>query len=169
MLAERKSKLTYSLTVLSGLLKKKQTPQLTELAKTKQKQLIFNFRKIMFQSKHRIKILIVASLLVGWLLVTNLFGADKFWKADMEVRVNGLVCSICATGLKKSFEKHASIEGIKIDIKKGMMLIDFSTGKDGRILFIKNKDIIKMVNKTGYEVRSIKRLGNRKPNRYNKP
>ena len=128
----------------------------------------------MFQSRHRIKVLIVASLLIGWLLVVNLFGADlklfnKFWKADMEVRVNGLVCSICAAGLKKSFEKHASVEGVRIDIKKSIMLIDFSTGKDGRILYIKNKDVIKMVRKTGYEVESIKILADRKPNRYNKP
>ena len=123
----------------------------------------------MFQSKHRLKVLIVASILVGWLLVTNLFGADKFWKADMEVRVNGLVCSICAAGLKKSFEKHASVEGVKIDIKKNIMSIDFSNGKDGRVLYIKNKDVIKMVRKTGYEVESIKILADRKPNRYNKP
>ena len=128
----------------------------------------------MFQSKHRLKVLIVASILVGWLLVVNLFGADlkllnKFWKADMEVRINGLVCSICASGLKKSFEKHTSVEGVKIDIKKSVMLIDFSTGKGDRILYIKNKDVIKMVEKTGYEVESIKTLANRKPNRYNKP
>ena len=128
----------------------------------------------MFQSKHRLKVLIVASILVGWLLVVNLFGADlkllnKFWKADMEVRINGLVCSICASGLKKSFEKHTSVEGVKIDIKKSVMLIDFSTGKGDRILYIKNKDVIKMVEKTGYEVESIKILANRKPNRYNKP
>ena len=128
----------------------------------------------MFQSKHRLKVLIIISLLIGWLLVTNLFGADlkllnKFWKADMEVRVNGLVCSICASGLKKSFEKHTSVEGVKIDIKKSVMLIDFSTGKGDRILYIKNKDVIKMVEKTGYEVESIKILANRKPNRYNKP
>ena len=128
----------------------------------------------MFQSKHRLKVLIVASILVGWLLVVNLFSADlklfdKFWKADMEVRVNGLVCSICASGLKKSFEKHTSVEGVKIDIKKSVMLIDFSTGKGGRTLYIKNKDVIKMVEKTGYEVESIKILANRKPNRYNKP
>jgi hypothetical protein len=49
------------------------------------------------------------------------------------------------------------------------MLIDFSTGKDGGILYIKNKDVIKMVDKTGYEVESIKILADRKPNRYNKP
>jgi copper chaperone CopZ len=125
----------------------------------------------MFQSKHRIKVLIVLSFLIGWLLVTKLSGANlnSFFKPDMEVRVNGLVCSICAAGLKKSFEKHTSVEGVKIDIKKSIMLIDFSTGKDGRILYIKNKDVIKMVRKTGYEVESIKILADRKPNRYNKP
>lgn len=125
----------------------------------------------MFQSKHRIKVLIVISFLIGWLLVTKLSGANlnSFFKPDMEVRVNGLVCSICAAGLKKSFEKHTSVEGVRINIKKSIMLIDFSTGKDGRILYIKNKDVIKMVDKTGYEVESIKILADRKPNRYNKP
>ena len=123
----------------------------------------------MFQDKHRLKVLIVASILVGWLLVTKLFSADNFFKPDMEVKVLGLVCPSCAIGLKNSFKKHPKILGLKMDTKIQLLSLDFKEGKEGTVLYIKNKEVIQMIEKAGYEVRSIKILANRKPNRYNKP
>ena len=67
----------------------------------------------MFQNKHRLKVLIVASILVGWLLVTKLFSADNFLKPDMEVKVLGLVCPSCAIGLKNSFKRHTKVLNLK--------------------------------------------------------
>ena len=88
--------------------------------------------------------------------------------ADIEVTVKGLVCPSCAIGLKNIFKRHILVLNVAIDTKKGLLLLD-NIETDDAVRYIKNKDIIKMVEKSGYEVSSIKRLGNKKPNRYNKP
>jgi len=123
----------------------------------------------MFQDKHRLKVLIVASILVGWLLVTKLFSADNFFKPDMEVKVLGLVCPSCAIGLKNSFKRHIKVQGLKMDTNIQLLSLDFKESREGSVLYIKNKEVIRMVEKAGYEVESIKILADRKPNRYNKP
>ena len=123
----------------------------------------------MFQSKHRLKVLIVASILVGWLLVTKLFSADNFFKPDMEVKVLGLVCPSCAIGLKNSFKRHAKVLDLKMNTNIQLLSLDFKESREGTVLYIKNKEVIRMVEKAGYEVKSIKILADRKPNRYNKP
>ena len=125
----------------------------------------------MLQSRHRLKVLIVASILVGWLLVTKLSGADlkNFFKPDMEVKVLGLVCPSCGIGLKNSFKRHDKVSALKMNTQKQILLLDFKEGKEGAVYYIKNKEVIRMVEKAGYEVESIKILADRKPNRYNKP
>lgn len=107
--------------------------------------------------------------MVGWILVTKLFGADNFFKPDMEVKVLGLVCPSCAIGLKNSFKRHPKVLGLKMNTKTQLLSLDFKESKEGAIYYIKNKEVIQMIEKSGYEVESIKRLNNRKPNRYNKP
>ena len=123
----------------------------------------------MLQSKSRIAVLIIVSFLVGWLFVTKLSGANNFFKADMEVKVLGLVCPSCAVGLKNSFKRHSKVLGLKMDTKKQLLSLDFKEGKEGVVYYIKNQEVIKIVEKAGYEVNSIKILADRKPNRYNKP
>ena len=125
----------------------------------------------MLQNKHRLKVLIVASILVGWLLVTKLSGADlkNFFKPDMEVKVLGLVCPSCAIGLKNSFKRHAKVLDLKMNTNIQLLSLDFKESREGTVLYIKNKEVIRMVEKAGYEVESIKILADRKPNRYNKP
>tara|TARA_R110000824_G_scaffold247165_1_gene436298 strand:+ start:151 stop:528 length:378 start_codon:yes stop_codon:yes gene_type:complete len=125
----------------------------------------------MFQSKHRTKALIVLSFLLGWFLVTKLSGADlkNFFKPDMEVKVLGMVCPSCAIGLKNGFKRHPKVLDLKIDTKIQLLSLDFKEGKEGTVLYLKNREVIQIVEKAGYEVESIKTLGNRKPNRYNKP
>ena len=88
--------------------------------------------------------------------------------ADVEVTVKGLVCPSCAIGLKNIFKRHILVLNVAIDTKKGLLLLD-NIETDNVVRYIKNKDIIKMVEKSGYNVSSIKRLDNKKPNRYNKP
>jgi len=123
----------------------------------------------MFQSKKRLTLLVIASFLVGWLLVTELFGSDNFFKPDIEVKVLGLVCPFCGVGLKNSFKKHPKVLAFKMNTKKQTLLLEFKENKEGSISYIKNEEIIKIVKKSGYEVYSIKRLANIKPNRYNSP
>ena len=82
---------------------------------------------------------------------------------DVEIRIKGLVCSFCGIGLKKAFEKDPLIKGLKIDVDKGTLSLEYWG------IEIHPSKIKTMVEKSGYEVASIKWLKKGKPNRYNTP
>ena len=88
--------------------------------------------------------------------------------ADMEVKIPGLVCSPCAIGIKRYFKKEFNVKDITFDIKKELALIDF-VESNGIVQFLRNSKVIELVKKAGYEVKSIKRIEKKTPNRYNKP
>lgn len=98
-----------------------------------------------------------------------LLAAALFFQPDLEIKINGLVCSSCGIGVKRGFKKYPEILDIKFDTRKQVALIDLKESDAGRVYWIKNDKIIKIVKDAGYEVTSIKRLWNKKPNRYNKP
>ena len=117
-----------------------------------------------------IKIVVVLGFLIGIGLVFIAYSEpNKPIIADVEVKVKGLVCSICGYGLVKVFRKDIVVVDAVIDIQKNLLMLDFLESEDGIVHYIKNDRIIKMVKDSGYEVESIKRLHNKKPNRYNKP
>ena len=112
----------------------------------------------------------VIGFLVGMGLVFIAYSApNKPIIADVEVKVKGLVCSICGYGLVKVFRKDIVVVDAVIDIQKNVLLLDFLESEDGVVHYIKNDRIIKMVTDSGYEVEYIKRLHNKKPSRYNTP
>jgi copper chaperone CopZ len=82
---------------------------------------------------------------------------------DIQIKVDGLVCSSCAIGIKKGLMRTKLIKGLKIDIHAQSVFVEYWKTE---IHPIKIKQIIK---KAGYEVRSIKWLKKKIPNRYNKP
>ena len=93
---------------------------------------------------------------------------DKPIDDDKEVKVPGLVCPSCAIGIKRNLKREVNVKYLAFDVTKQLVLIDF-VEIEGRIHYLKNDKIIKLVKDAGYEVSSIKRLDNIKPNRYNKP
>ena len=120
--------------------------------------------------KRTINIVAVLGLVFGLGLVV-LASKSKAFEPDMEVKINGLVCSSCAIGIKKYFKKYTlQVDDVKFDTKKQLALVDFFQNENGTIYWLKNQEIIKLVENAGYKVTSLKRLtDNRKPNRYNKP
>jgi hypothetical protein len=82
---------------------------------------------------------------------------------DVEIRINGLVCPSCAIGLKNLFKRSFYVKELKIDTKKGLLILDYWG------IEIHPSKIKKMVKDSGYEVSSIKWLKKKEPNRYNKP
>jgi inorganic pyrophosphatase len=97
-----------------------------------------------------------------------------------ECRVIGVLDFIDEGGVDNKIlavPKHAPVEKysklsvneVKFNINKQVALVDFFKNKNGRIYWLKNKEVIKLVKDAGYEVTYIKRLDNSKPNRYNKP
>ena len=116
-----------------------------------------------------IKLVVVLGMLVGMGLVFMATSApNKPIDADMEIKVRGLVCPSCAIGIKKYLKKEINVKYVVFDIYKHLVLVDF-VERDGRVLYSKNDKLITLIEKAGYEVTSIKRLDNNKPNRYNKP
>ena len=115
------------------------------------------------------KVVAVIGLLIGAGIVFIANSApDKPIKADMEIKVPGLVCSSCAIGIKKYLKKEINVKYVAFNINKQLVLIDFIE-KDGRVIYLTNKKLLELIKKSGYEVTYIKRLHIRSPNRYNKP
>ena len=106
---------------------------------------------------------------IALFLCVATLNAAPFWELDAEIKVLGMVCPSCAIGVKKAFQRHRSVVGVKMDTKKQLLLLDFDKTKDGKTTWIPNPEIIRMVKKAGYEVASIKLFRNERPNRYNKP
>ena len=82
---------------------------------------------------------------------------------DVEIKINGLVCPLCATGLKNLFKRNVYVKELKMDTKKGILFLEYWN------IEIHPSKIRKMVKDSGYEVTSIKWLKKKEPNRYNKP
>ena len=115
------------------------------------------------------KVVSVIGLLIGAGIIFMVHSAsDKPIKADMEINVPGLVCSSCGLGIKKFLKREINVKYVAFNITEQLVLVDF-VERDGTVLYLKNDKIIALVKKAGYEVKSIKRLDNKKPNRYNKP
>lgn len=102
-------------------------------------------------------------------LSVSILNAAPFWELDAEIKVLGMVCPSCAIGVKKAFQRHRSVVGVKMDTKKQLLFLDFGKTKEGKTTWVANPEIIRLVEKAGYEVASIKLFRNDKPNRYNKP
>ena len=105
----------------------------------------------------------VKSLLLAAVLSSQAFNHD------LEIKINGLVCSSCGIGIKRGFKREFNVNDVKFDVKKQLALVDLKESDAGRVYWLSNKKILKIVKDAGYEVTSIKRISDAKPRRYNKP
>ena len=105
----------------------------------------------------------VKSLLLAAVLSSQAFNHD------LEIKINGLVCSSCGIGIKRGFKREFNVNDVKFDVRKQLALVDLKESDAGRVYWISNKKILKIVKDAGYEVTSIKRISDAKPRRYNKP
>ena len=116
----------------------------------------------------RTLIIAIVGLLMGWLLVTSLSGAyptfgNKVVDPDVEVLIPGMVCPSCAVGIKIGFKKTKKVKNLEMVTKKEIILLEY-WGPE-----VHPTEIRKIVKSAGYEVKSIKWLKKKEPNRYNKP
>ena len=101
-------------------------------------------------------------LILLFAISLNITGAPNI-DPDVEIKIKGLVCSSCAIGLRKAFKKDSHVKGLKIDINKGSLSLEYWG------IEIHPSKIKTMVKKSGYEVSSIKWFKKGKPQRYNAP
>jgi hypothetical protein len=114
---------------------------------------------LIMKEKSPNKVLTAAVLL---LLSSILLGAANI-DPDVEIKINGLVCPLCAIGLKNLFKRNVYVKELEMDTKKGILFLEYWS------IEIHPSKIRKMVKDSGYEVASIKWLKKKEPNRYNKP
>lgn len=70
----------------------------------------------------------------------------------VNVKVDGLVCDFCARALEKVFGKRNEVEGIKVDLDKGNVMVAMKPGQT-----IDDATLTKLITDSGYNVRSIER------------
>ena len=69
-----------------------------------------------------------------------------------DVKVNGLVCDFCARALEKVFGKKEEVSGIKVDLDKGDVVINFKAGKN-----LPDAELKDLISNSGYDVTKIAR------------
>lgn len=68
----------------------------------------------------------------------------------VQVGVNGMVCSMCAQGIKKKFSEVKAIEKIEVDLDKKLVTLSTKESVD-------DATIRERIKEAGYDVTSIKR------------
>ena len=87
------------------------------------------------------------SLILGLLLV----GQAAFAK-DISVKVSGMVCSMCAQGIKKKFSQIKEVKEIKVNLDTKLVSIVTNEDQD-----LKDEKIKQIITEAGYNVASIER------------
>ena len=60
----------------------------------------------------------VKSLLLAAVLSSQAFNHD------LEIKINGLVCSSCGIGIKRGFKREFNVADIKFDVRKQLALVE---------------------------------------------
>ncbi|HXH29258.1 MAG TPA: heavy metal-associated domain-containing protein [Bacteriovoracaceae bacterium] len=87
------------------------------------------------------------SLILGLLLV----GQAAFAK-DISVKVSGMVCSMCAQGIKKKFSQIKEVKEINVNLDTKIVSIKTNEDQD-----LKDEKIKEIITEAGYNVASIER------------
>lgn len=71
---------------------------------------------------------------------------------EVNVKVSGMVCSMCAQGIQKKFSGETAIEKLHVDMDKKEVHITIKDGQD-----ISDDTIKKLITEAGYNVAAITR------------
>lgn len=85
------------------------------------------------------------------ILVLALSNSMVFAK-DISVKVNGMVCSMCAQGIQKKFSKLPEVKEIKVDLDAKVVSITTKDETD-----VADSKIKELITEAGYNVASIER------------
>ena len=87
------------------------------------------------------------------LLVATIVLASQAASAEtILAKVNGLVCSFCATGIEKTFNAQPAVEKVHVDLDN--KLVTINTKADQKI---DNATVTKLITDAGYTVVGIER------------
>lgn len=86
------------------------------------------------------------------LLMFLVFGNLAVWAGEIDVKVNGMVCSMCAQGIQKKFKNEPAVRHVVVDMDLKIVMIHTQMNQD-----ISDETITKLITEAGYNVASIKR------------
>lgn len=84
-------------------------------------------------------------------LVLMVLGTNSFAK-DINVKVSGMVCSLCGQGIKKKFLQRKEVKSIEVNMDDKVVLIKIDDTQD-----ISDDEIKKIITEAGYNVTNIER------------
>ena len=70
----------------------------------------------------------------------------------LQIQVNGMVCSFCAQGIDKTFRKESTVEDVKVNLEKKVVVVK-TKDKDS----LDDAKIKEIITNSGYELKSIQR------------
>ena len=70
----------------------------------------------------------------------------------IHVQVNGMVCSFCAQGIKKTFQKHAAVSDVVVDLDAMMVALTLVPA-----MSISDDAIRQVIEDAGYSIEGIER------------
>ncbi len=84
-------------------------------------------------------------------LLTILLPAQAFGE-EIKITVNGMVCSFCAQGIKKTFGGKPAVANVVVDLDKRIVVIGTKEGQT-----LSDKEIADAIKDAGYDVVTITR------------
>lgn len=77
---------------------------------------------------------------------------------DMQVDVEGMVCSFCAQGIEKKMKATEKVESVDVDMDKKMVYLKFKSKQS-----LNDEEITKVIVDSGVNVKSIVRKASKEP------
>lgn len=87
-----------------------------------------------------------------FLVLSLMLSSLGAFAGEIEVKVNGMVCSMCAQGIQKKFGADQAVKKLDVDLNDKVVHIQTHDGKD-----ISNEVITQRIQEAGYNVASIER------------
>ncbi len=84
--------------------------------------------------------------------VVLMMGAFMVQAETVDVKVSGMVCSMCAQGIQKKFSSQDSVKKLNVDMDNKLVTIET---KDGQT--ISDETIKSLITEAGYNVANISR------------
>ena len=87
-----------------------------------------------------------------WIALFTLMVSLSGYAGEIQVKVNGMVCSLCAQGIQKKFKSHAEVKSVDVNLDNKLVKIETQEGKD-----LTGEVVTKIIKEAGYNVAKIER------------
>jgi mercuric ion binding protein len=78
--------------------------------------------------------------------------SNTSFASQIEVKVKGMVCSMCAQGIQKKFKQLPGVKSLAVNLDNKLVSIETNQGED-----VSDAVITKLIKEAGYNVERIER------------